>query len=458
MATGVNVWSKTAATNNTADSAVNWQEGQAPSSVNDSARGMMAATAKWRDDLNGSLVTGGTTTAYTLTTNQSFAALAAGLQVGFQINATNTGTTTLAVDGLTAKPLRSAAGVELLAGSLLIGAVYRATYFTSNSGEWIVESYPVLGDLQVGTAKIAASAVTTAKINDAAVTLAKMESRTQNTLVGRYTASTGAPQEVTVGAGLLLNTSTGNLTSAFPAGAFKSLVIKVTGNTGLTAMADFVSTTDGTTWQTTALSSTINMATTGANALDTGSIASATWYAIWAIAKADGTTAGLASTSFTSPTMPSGYTFKARIGAVRTASGSAQLLGTWQFGRRAQYVVGLAQSSALPILSTGSTGNISTPTWTSFSVTGVVPSTASQIKVVVSNAGVANVISMAAPSNSYGAATSTTNPPPIIAGASSSPAIQGYVAISADIMLESTNIYYASAGGLLAVFGWEDNI
>jgi len=46
MATGLQVWSATAATNATADSAVNWAEGQAPSSVNDSARAMMAAMAK----------------------------------------------------------------------------------------------------------------------------------------------------------------------------------------------------------------------------------------------------------------------------------------------------------------------------------------------------------------------------------------------------------------------------
>lgn len=40
-------WSTTAANNATADPSINWQEGQAPSTVNDSARAMMAAIAAW---------------------------------------------------------------------------------------------------------------------------------------------------------------------------------------------------------------------------------------------------------------------------------------------------------------------------------------------------------------------------------------------------------------------------
>ena len=37
-------WSQTASADATADSTINWAEGQAPSSINDSARAMMAAT------------------------------------------------------------------------------------------------------------------------------------------------------------------------------------------------------------------------------------------------------------------------------------------------------------------------------------------------------------------------------------------------------------------------------
>ena len=63
-------------------------------------------------------------------------------------------------------------------------------------------------------------------------------------------------------------------------------------------------------------SCTVNVTAAGANGLDTGSEASSTWYYIWAIAKSDGTNAGLFSTSYTSPTMPSGYAYKRLLGAV----------------------------------------------------------------------------------------------------------------------------------------------
>lgn len=141
MATGVVVWSTTAANNATADSNINWAEGQAPSSVNDSSRAEMSAVAKFRNDINGSITTGGTSTAYTVTTGQSFAALTAGYMVAFAPHATNGATPTINVDGLGAKPLRSAPNTGLTAGVLVQGTPYVATYYTSNSGEWILHGF-----------------------------------------------------------------------------------------------------------------------------------------------------------------------------------------------------------------------------------------------------------------------------------------------------------------------------
>lgn len=69
-------------------------------------------------------------------------------------------------------------------------------------------------------------------------------------------------------------------------------------------------------------STTVNCGTTGANGLDTGSL-SAGWYFFYVIAKADGTAAGLASTSATSPTLPSGYTFKKLVSAIYYTSGAS---------------------------------------------------------------------------------------------------------------------------------------
>lgn len=145
MATGVVTWSQTAASNATADLAggnVNWQEGQAPSAVNDSGRAMMASTAKWRDDITGVLVTAGSGTAFTLATNQVFASNAAGYTVQFVAGLTNTGAVTLAVDGNTAKPLRFLTGIDLPSGVLISGSLYQATFRTA-SDEWLLHSTPL---------------------------------------------------------------------------------------------------------------------------------------------------------------------------------------------------------------------------------------------------------------------------------------------------------------------------
>jgi hypothetical protein len=76
---------------------------------------------------------------------------------------------------------------------------------------------------------------------------------------------------------------------------------------------------------------TINFATVGADGLDAGALANSTSYHVFAIGKADGSTARLASASASSPTMPLGYTLKRRLGGFRT-NGSAQVINYIQDG------------------------------------------------------------------------------------------------------------------------------
>jgi len=135
-------WSRTAASNATADSSVNWAEGQAPSSVNDSARALMASAAGFRDDIAGAIATGGTSTAYTVTSYQVFYSLAnmSGHVIAFTPHTTNGATVTLNVDGLGAKPLRSAPSVELPAGVLIQGTPYTALYNNSDSA-WYLHNF-----------------------------------------------------------------------------------------------------------------------------------------------------------------------------------------------------------------------------------------------------------------------------------------------------------------------------
>lgn len=127
-------WSQTASADATADSTINWAEGQPPSSVNDSARAMMAAIAKHRDDIAGAIVTSGTSTAYVVNSYQVFQSLPLlnGQVIAFTPHTTNGAIVTINVDGLGAKPLRSAPGVELPAGTIVQGTPYAALY---NNGD-----------------------------------------------------------------------------------------------------------------------------------------------------------------------------------------------------------------------------------------------------------------------------------------------------------------------------------
>lgn len=133
-------WSRTASANSNADSSINYAEGQAPSSLNDSARAGMAAVAKYRDDISGANITAGTSTAYTITSYQVFDTLAHmnGAMVAFVPHATSGTSPTLNVDGLGGKYIRSAPSVDLPDGALIAGTPYVVTYYNATA-EWILQ-------------------------------------------------------------------------------------------------------------------------------------------------------------------------------------------------------------------------------------------------------------------------------------------------------------------------------
>ena len=141
MATGVQVWSQTAANNATADSGFTWAEGMSPSLVDPGARGLMASVAMWVADNNGTLVTSGSSGAFTVYTNQVEAALTAGYTVAVQFSATNDTSATLNVDGLGPKPLQLTAGSNLLGQEFQAGAICRFTYSSTGTGQWIANNY-----------------------------------------------------------------------------------------------------------------------------------------------------------------------------------------------------------------------------------------------------------------------------------------------------------------------------
>ena len=242
--------------------------------------------------------------------------------------------------------------------------------------------------------------------------------------------------------------------------SFKNLKITTTGtNATVTLTADAVvienSATVGRTIRNVSVS--INTATTGANALDAGTVAASTWYYIHVIYNpTTNTVAGLASLSATSPTLPSGYTMSARAGAFPTdGTANKYPLSLKQFGRKVQYVVAAGTNvTAVPQMSSGVQGSVTTPTWVAVSVNNFVPPTAGAIRVMTRYAGV-GFGSAVAPNNAYGSPSSANPPPLMIQSTDANGAV-----LSADFVLEGTNIYWASPGvsGLLACVGWEDNI
>lgn len=178
-------WSRTAASNSNADSTINYAEGQSAGSVNDSGRAGMAAVAKYRDDTSGVVATTGSADTYSFTSYQSLTSLTDGYKITFTCNATNTGASTIAVDGLTAKPLRSVPSTALAAGALVSGCIYTATY-DSSGDEWLLHRAPG-GAVQ--TSDLANDSVTYAKIQNVSAT---------DKVLGRSTSGAGDVEEITM--------------------------------------------------------------------------------------------------------------------------------------------------------------------------------------------------------------------------------------------------------------------
>ena len=224
--------------------------------------------------------------------------------------------------------------------------------------------------------------------------------------------------------------------------AFSGLKITAASLT-VTVTSNYVALFNGTSFYTAAAPSlTIAGNTTGVNGLDTGTLAT-NWYSVWVIYNPTTTTVGgLLSLSATAPTLPSGYTFKARVGWVRAASGSA-FVNTIQYGNRAQYI-------ASNLISSGSGVSY----WTAASISTFVPTTAAQIfGTLYNNIGATN--SGVAPNSSWGTSNGSSSTPPVYINNGNSATFP--FAASFNFIVESTNIYWGGSGGIICL-GWTDNL
>lgn len=127
----VQTWSTTAGSNNSA-SPNGFPENMAPSGVNDSAREVMAAIAKYRADTDGVNSSTGSANAYVLAASRTITAYAQGDRFCFKANFTNTGAATLNVDAVGAQSIKRIDGTALQAGDILSGAVVDVVYDGTN--------------------------------------------------------------------------------------------------------------------------------------------------------------------------------------------------------------------------------------------------------------------------------------------------------------------------------------
>ena len=163
-------WSTSQTANQTADAEINWQEGQLPSTVNNSARAMMATLAAWRNDMGGAITAGGTADAITVTLEKPMTSAAYSF-FSFIASATNTGAATLKVDSQSALPLRSVSGASLSAGQIRTGRIY---HVIKGSSEWLVSN---AGQANSDAAYMAAGTV---KANLTGASAAPTDSTVQN--------------------------------------------------------------------------------------------------------------------------------------------------------------------------------------------------------------------------------------------------------------------------------------
>ena len=202
------------------------------------------------------------------------------------------------------------------------------------------------------------------------------------------------------------------------------------------------------------VSVTINSGTAGANGLDTGTVAANTWYSVWVIYNGT-TTAGLMSISATAPTLPSGYTYKARVGYIRTSATAAANIGSIQYGSNAQYIVDGTTLTGMRQIAAGSIGSTTVPTYVATAWATFAPPSTSQIVLVLSGTNSTNGDCIIAPNGNYGLGSSATNPP---VGKLWS-MTNGGGAIQTILTPESSNVYLATeSAARIYVLGWADNL
>lgn len=154
MTNSIKDWSTTPASNDIADAGINWQEGMAPSAVNNSARGMMAAIKSWWDESLGGIsayaADTGMADAYAIAPAPAITAYAIGQAFHFFAANENTGVSTVNVNALGSKAIQKN-GAALVSGDIAAGGLIQLIYDGTQFQMPSVPSGLTLTDLTVDT-------------------------------------------------------------------------------------------------------------------------------------------------------------------------------------------------------------------------------------------------------------------------------------------------------------------
>lgn len=316
-------------------------------------------------------------------------------------------------------------------------------------------NYGVPNDNSISTPKIQDQAVTTAKLANLAVTTAKLAA---GAVTNEKTAFTTQP---------VLDSSTAPATTEFvhqnnaaARGAFANLVLFPDTDPDLETFTAVRFTADSVVLAEVGGNRSLRAALSGSTVytlrpvgsgghLDTGVAAANSWYNVFVIYNpTTQTLSGLFSLSATAPVMPSGFTFRARLGTLRTnASGSFEQ--TIQYNRKTYYV------AFAPVVASGAIGTYSAtaPVYSNVSVAAAIPPTARRIGINATNfaTGAATNVSIA-PNPAYGGVQSA-QPPHIHLSSSIAIAQSAWMHTTGNIAVAS-----AGAGARVIAYGWEDNL
>lgn len=326
------------------------------------------------------------------------------------------------------------------------------TFDSTVAGGAVVEVVQQLAVTYPVTA-LSDNVVSTGKVVDGAITLAKLATAVQTLVNGALQRSGG-----TMTGALTLSGNATNPLEAVPlqqvaaALSFAGLALSATGanaNVSISASELLLRGADGSPRLVSGVSLSLNTSGAGANGLDTGSIAASTWYTVWVINNGT-TTAALLSLSAAAPTMPAGYTHKARVGWIRAdATANKYPLAFRQIGRSVEYQPASGTNLMVYPQAASSTTTISV---TPVSLASYVPPSAARVGVRLRQDSVA--------STTNGIAVRPTETAEDVAAVLG---INGGRGVGTFwLTLASMTVYYSittSTGtGVLSVLGWEDNL